>query len=240
MPFSRQAPVRPWYHRSTFFKNYSHLLALATPFCWLLLYPLPENGAPRLVFSRTLLCTTAVIQTLYAYPVAGSQVLFIRILLIIAGVICIDDFWLWFAAKYDFGSRHPVLLRIAGSVALLCLVLDYGYIAYVQRESYNSLPALNLAGASRIHLSDQQAKEYQWLTRSSINYCDILIGLPNIPSLNFWTGMNPPAGLNIDAWVLVLSDKSNWRLNSSYQNTQTRVPFTIQRFWHSGIVMVAI
>ena len=190
-----------------FSNNYSHLLALATPFCWLVLYPLPENGAPRLVFSRTLLCTTAVIQTLYAYPVAGSQVLFIRILLIIAGVICIDDFWLWFAAKYDFGSQHPRLLRIAGPVALICLVLDYGYIAYVQRESYNSLPALNLAGASRIHLSDQQAKEYQWLTRSSVNYCDILIGLPNIPSLNFWTGMNPPAGLNIDAWVLVLSDR---------------------------------
>ena len=190
-----------------FSNNYSQLLAFATPFCWLLLYPLPENGAPRLVFSRTLLCTTAVIQTLYAYPVAGSQVLFIRILLIIAGVICIDDFWLWFAAKYDFGSRHPRLLRIAGPFALICLVLDYGYIAYVQRESYNSLPALNLAGASRIHLSDQQAKEYQWLTRSSVNYCDILIGLPNIPSLNFWTGMNPPAGLNIDAWVLVLSDR---------------------------------
>jgi hypothetical protein len=189
-----------------FSNNYSHLLALATPFCWLVLYPLPGN-APRLVFSRTLLCTTAVIQTLYAYPVAGSQVLFIRILLIIAGVICIDDFWLWFAAKYDFGSQHPRLLRIAGPVALICLVLDYGYIAYVQRESYNSLPALNLAGASRIHLSDRQAKEYQWLTRSSVNYCDILIGLPNIPSLNFWTGMNPPAGLNIDAWVLVLSDR---------------------------------
>ena len=111
------------------------------------------------------------------------------------------------AAKYDFGSRHLGLLRIAGPVALVCLVLDYGYIAYIQRESYNSLPALNLAGASRIHLSDRQAKEYQWLTRSSVNYCDILIGLPNMPSLNFWTGMNPPAGLNIDAWVLVLSDR---------------------------------
>jgi len=69
------------------------------------------------------------------------------------------------------------------------------------------LPALNLAGASRIHLNEQQAREYQWLTRSSVNYCDILIGLPNIPSLNFWAGMNPPGRLNIDAWILVLSDK---------------------------------
>jgi hypothetical protein len=80
-------------------------------------------------------------------------------------------------------------------------------MAYAQRKAYNSLPALNLAGAGRIHLSDQDAREYQWLTRSSVNYCDILIGLPNIPSLNFWAGMNPPGRLNVDAWMMVLSDE---------------------------------
>jgi hypothetical protein len=190
-----------------FSTNGCHLLAFATPLCWLLLYPLPERCDSRLGFLRTLLCTTAVIQTLCAYPVAGSQALFIRILLILVGIVCIDDFWLWFASQYDLGGRHPSLLRVAGSVALLCLVLNYAYLGYAQRESYNALPALNLAGASRIHLNDQQAREYQWLTRSSINNCDILIGLPNIPSLNFWAGMNPPGRLNVDAWMLVLSDQ---------------------------------
>ena len=190
-----------------FLINRSQLFAFAAPFCWLVLYPLPEKGASRLVFSRTLLCTTAVIQTLYAYPVAGSQILFVRILLIVAGVICIDDFWSWYAAKYDFGFRQHRLLRIAGSVALFCLLLGYAYMAYARRKAYHSLPALNLAGARRIHLNDQQAREYQWLTRSSVNYCDIQIGLPNIPSLNFWAGMKPPGRLNVDAWMLVLSDE---------------------------------
>jgi hypothetical protein len=192
---------------AVFSVNGSRQFAFATPFCWLVLYPLPENGVSRLVFPRTLLCTTAVIQTLYAYPVAGSQIGFIQILLIVVGVICIDDFWLWFAAKYDFGFRQQWLLRVASSVALFCFLLGYASFAYFQRESYNSLPALNLAGASRIHLNDRQAREYQWLTRSSVSYCDILIGLPHIPSLNFWAGMNPPGRLNIDAWILVLSDK---------------------------------
>jgi hypothetical protein len=190
-----------------FSTNGSRLFAFAAPFCWLMLYPLPENGVSRLVFPRTLLCTTTVIQTLYAYPVAGSQILFIRILLIVVGIICIDDFWLWFAAEYDFGFRQHWLLRIAGSLALLYLLLGYAHVAYVQRKSYNALPALNLAGASRIHLSDRQAREYQWLTRSSVSYCDILIGLPNFPSLNFWAGMNPPGRLNFGVWMLVLSDK---------------------------------
>jgi hypothetical protein len=190
-----------------FLVNASQVFAFATPFCWLLLYPLPENGVSRLVFPRTLLCTTAVIQTLYAYPVAGSQILFIRILLIVVGVICIGDFWRWFTAEYKFGFRQHRLLRITGSVALFYLLLGYAHTAYVQRKSCNSLPALNLAGASRIHLSGRQAREYQWLTRSSVSHCDILIGLPNIPSLNFWAGMNPPGRLNVDNWMLVLSDQ---------------------------------
>lgn len=217
-----------------FSTNRSQLLAFATPFCWLLLYPLPEKAVPWLAFWRTLLCATAVIQTLCAYPVAGSQVFFIRILLIVVGVICIDDFWSWLAAKYDFALRQPRLLRIAGSLALFCLVLDYAYIAYVQRKSYNSLPALNLAGASRIHLNDQQAAEYQWLTRSSVNYCDILIGLPNLPSLNFWTGMNPPARLNIDAWMLVLSDKEQLEIElalSKHPNACAIYNPEILAFW---------
>ena len=212
-----------------FSTNRSQLLAFATPFCWLLLYPLPESGVSQLVFSRTLLCTTAVIQTLYAYPVAGSQVLFIRILMIVVGVICIDDFCLWFAAKCDFGVRQPRLLRVAGSVALFCLILDYMYISHVQREIYNSLPALNLAGASRIHLSDQQAREYQWLTRSSVKYCDILVGLK--PSQLEFLDCDESAGTaehqTRGCWFS--PTKNNWRL-WRYRNTPTRVPFTIRQF----------
>jgi hypothetical protein len=217
--------------------NRSQLLAFATPFCWLLLYPLPQRGVPRLAFLRTLLCATAVIQTLCAYPVAGSQIFFIRTLLIVVGVICIDDFWLWFAAKYDFGLRQPRLLRIAGSVALFCLVLDYAYIAYAQRASYNSLPALNLPGARRIHLDDQQAREYQWLTRSSVTYCDIMIGLPNIPSLNFWAGMDPPGRLNVDAWMTVLSDKEQLEIElelSKHRNACAIYNPAILGFWNHG------
>jgi hypothetical protein len=218
-----------------FSTNGAHLLAFATPFCWLLLYPLPGNGVSRLVFARTLLCTTAVIQGLYAFPAAGSQIFFIRIIMIIVAIICINDFWSWFAVEFDFRLRQHRLLRLAGSVALFCLVLDYVYIAYAQHESYNSLPALNLAGASRIHLRDEQAREYQWLTRSSVNYCDILIGLPNIPSLNLWTAMDPPARLNSDAWMLVLSDKEQLEIElalSKHPNACAIYNPEILAFWN--------
>ena len=47
--------------------------------------------------------------------------------------------------------------------------------------------------------------------------------------------MNPPARLNIDAWMLVLSDKEQLEVDSrAIESTPTRVPFTIRQilaFW---------
>ena len=90
---------------------------------------------------------------------------------------------------------------------LLIVALVYVRISYVQRAMYQSLPPLELNGAKRIHLPATQAHVYQWLTRNAIDHCDIFVGLPNIPSLNFWTGIEPPARMNSDAWILVLTDK---------------------------------
>ena len=53
-------------------------------------------------------------------------------------------------------------------------------MSYSQYKQYESLSALNLAGAERIHLPEQQARDYQWLTQSAIDYCDVLVGLPNL------------------------------------------------------------
>ena len=199
-----------------FSTNHSHLLAFATPYCWLPLYPFSESGTLRLVFPRTLLCTAATIQALYAYPIAGSQIFFVQILLIVVGVVCIGDFLLWFSGKYSTELRQYRLpLRLLRPVLLLCLALDYVYIGYIQSKDYKSLPALYLAGASRIHLPGRQARDYQWLTQTALQYCDIFIGLPNIPSLNLWTAMSPPALLNSDAWTLVLTDKEQIEVASA-------------------------
>ena len=198
-----------------FSNNHSHLFEFATPFCWLVLYPFSEDGTSQLIFPRTLLCTTAVIQTLYAFPVAGSQVSFIQVLLTVVGIVCIGDFLLWFNARYALGLGRYRLVRVSGLVLLLFLGLDYLYLAYVQREIYESLPSLNLAGAARIHLQRDQARDYQWLTASAIHYCDILVGLPNIPSLNFWTAMDPPARMTGDAWTLVLTNKEQMEIVSA-------------------------
>src|ERR1035437_7086513 len=67
------------------------LLGFVPPFCWLLLYPPSDDTPPRHAPARILLCTAAVLQTLYAYPLAGSQTSFLRVLLILVAAILLLD-----------------------------------------------------------------------------------------------------------------------------------------------------
>ena len=78
-----------------------HSLLACTPFSWLILFPTSEQDALPEAFSRTLLCSTTVLQTLYAYPVGSSQQDFIQILLIVAGEHLPGRFLLMVA-------KHPV------------------------------------------------------------------------------------------------------------------------------------
>ncbi len=181
------------------------LFKLVLPFCWLVLYGRPGNGGDQQTFPRTLLCLVAVLQTLYAYPVAGSQRSFILVLPIIVVIICLGDLSLWQHKRLSVVS--PLLIRTATSVLLLCVVISYLVIAGNERQDYDSLPSLQLPGAGRIHLQPSQARDYRWLVQNLDDHCDIFMGLPELPSLHIWTGKDPLRGLEMDAWILTASNE---------------------------------
>ena len=176
--------------------------------------PRPGDRPWRVSFPRTLLCVVAVIQTLYAYPVAGSQLSFIQIPLIIVALVCLGDSLLWFNARYLEGVWEAKYLWLLGVGILVLVVVGYLSMSYNQRKEYNSLPSFGSQRADRIHLPEKRAKVYRWLTHSAMNYCDSLVGLPNLLSINLWAGLEPPDRMNSDAWVLVLDDRQQAEIAS--------------------------
>ena len=176
------------------------------PFCWLVLIKPAEGDASPGDFPRALLCTATILQALYAYPIAGSQLGFIQVLpIVVATTLCGD---LLRERQQSFRLVPRWLPGAAKAMLLFIIAAAYLTTAGLERNFYNALPALQLPGAGRIHLYPVQARQYSWLVQNLNDHCDIFVGLPEVPSLHIWTGNNPVAGLEIDDWIFSASDQA--------------------------------
>jgi hypothetical protein len=188
-----------------------YLLGFVTPFCWLLLCA-PEGAERRQTHARFLLATTAVLQTLYAYPIAGSQTYFIRVLLIVLAAISLLDGLRSLRRPAALAAMARRFARPAAALTLIGVAIAYPVSAYRAKRLYASLTPLGLPGAERIHLAKSEAEDYQWLVARLRQNCDIFVGLPGVPSFYFWTGKplpgpahQAPGPLNSASWMLTFS-----------------------------------
>jgi hypothetical protein len=180
------------------------LLGFVTPFCWLILQAPSDQWRTAQTFPRTLFCAIAVVQTLWAYPVAGSQSSFVQVLLIIVVMVCLGDFFEYQRSRQRF-AWHPVL---KGSAAVLLFSIPVSYVAIdaIQRKNYNFLPPLLLPGAKRVHATTAQVADYHWLVRNLHEHCDVFISMPEIPSLHLWAAQDPLAGSGMSQWMQFLNN----------------------------------
>jgi hypothetical protein len=188
------------------------LLGFVTPMYWLLLFAPPAPGMPRQIHARILLCTLGVLQTLYAYPIAGSQTYFLRILLALAGPISLIDGVRGLSQPVDLATIARRIARPAALATMALVALAYPLLAYRARSLYTSLTPLNLPGAERLRVEAQEARDYQQLVAFLRQNCDTFVGLPGIPSLYFWAGKplpgnihQPPGQLNFGQWMDMFS-----------------------------------
>ena len=188
------------------------LLGFVTPFCWLLLCHLADNAPHRQDRARILLCTATVLQTLYAYPIAGSQTYFLRVLLVLVAAISLLDGLRSLPPSSRLAPMVRRFSRPAAGVILAAVALAYSVSAYRANRLYASLTPLDLPGAERIHVEKAEAEDYQWLVARLRQNCDTFVALPGIPSLYFWTGKplpgqvhQPPGQLNFGQWMDMFS-----------------------------------
>jgi hypothetical protein len=181
------------------------LLTVVSPFVWLLLFePNQANDASQ-SFPRRLLAIVTALQILYAYPIAGSQAGFIKVLLATTVAVCLGDI-IFVLIDSRPGKQDSVKWqRAAVTVALAGVAVIQGREVVYRYREYQSMPALDLPGAHLVHVPRAAKAEYTWLVRNLRQQCDSFESLPGLPSLNFWTGIEPLTGINLDAWTASVS-----------------------------------
>lgn len=208
------------------------ILDCVTPFCWLILC-VPQNrtqspertirspdmesqpngsSLPPSQLARTILCSVAVLQTLYAYPIAGRMPGFVDVLLIVVAAVCWGDF-----SRAQPVQRFLALVpvrRVILATLLFSVPLSYVVLGALQIKTYNSLTSLGFLGAEKIHVPAEQSRDYHWLVRNLQANCDIFFGVPELPSLHLWTNNYSPSGLVVDDWMIIYSDEDQAEISA--------------------------
>jgi hypothetical protein len=213
------------------------MLPLAGAFVWLVLFPPWLYETDGQLFPRILLCIISAMQTLYAYPVYGSQGQFIQYLLLTVVVVCAADSLEWLTA---FGTK-PVWLahrgRTLATAALVLMAIFNLGIAWNRYRNYRALPALDLPGAGRVHVEPEVKEQFEQLARDLGRSCDVFEALPGLPSFNFWSRKDPLTGLNSDAWTIYLSAGQQARIVtalSSHPRACIIYHPVLTAFWNKG------
>jgi len=174
------------------------VLLLPTP-TWLLGLALawvvarPPEGAPA-QYVRFLLPALAVMESLQAYPVAGTQLSLAALLVILVGVTVLNDGIT--ALKASWAPRlAPLALIFAAAV----LVLE-GFVAGSQFVS--NTPS-GLRGAESVRMPALQAMQLRQLVAAIDSGCSSFVTYPGMNSLYIWTGQEPPSDLRYGVWWLI-------------------------------------
>jgi hypothetical protein len=183
---------------------------LVVPLAWIPAIP-PHGGASSWdPLGRFLLAGLAVVETLQAYPVAGSQVWWSALLFVPLGAVCIWDGWNqlrgFFASRAHPLSRylrHSVAVLVSAFLAWLLLVSLLPALAQSQR-TYREATSLGLFGTGPIRLAYSQAAEYRAVTNAIRRNCETFVVLPGINSLYLFSRIRPPTWMNTTAWMYLL------------------------------------
>ena len=183
--------------------GYDSQLAYFTPFLWVAAWP-SGSGASTLDSRRAILVLIAVLQSLQAYPVAGTQMAFATVLMIPIAFVCASD-------ALAFLTQQRVAVRwLPRAVQVACVaagILFYrpSFGSTVWRGAYDANFAARLNGAKHLRISATELAPYQWLVATAHAECKVLVTLPGLYSLNAWSGVPPVNALNATTWMTLLT-----------------------------------
>ena len=214
------------------------LFGVALPFVWLVMIP-GTAAVPKTQqqFARALLGTLAVLNSLQVYPVAGSQLTFGTVLVILVAAVCLHDGLVALAGLLPGWLRGSRPRIAAAGVMVALLLLMQWHMASLVRQSYRDLVPLDLPGARRLRVDETEAALYRWLAFNLHAQGDTFVGMPALNSLYFWSETEPPTHLNPNSWMLLLDDAQQQHVVESlsrHPNASAVVVAGLTRMWMRG------
>ncbi len=144
-------------------------------------------------YVRLLLPALAVLESLHAYPVAGTQLSLAALLMIPVGAVVLND------------GITGVRARGAARVAPAALILATAVLAlegFLAGSQYTAGSPSGLRGAELVRMQARQAAQLRQLVAAIDSDCSSFITFPGMNSIYIWTGQEPPSDLRYGVWWL--------------------------------------
>ena len=168
----------------------SSVFLLGLPLAWIAAVRL---GDQPVSYPRLLLPALAVLESLQAYPVAGTQLSIAALLMIPVGAIVLGD------GIAGLGTRGAVRIAPAALLFATVVLALQGFIAGSQ---FAAGSPSGLPGAESVRMPLQQAAQLRQLVAAIDRNCSSFITFPGMNSLYVWTGQEPPTDLRYGVWWL--------------------------------------
>lgn len=176
---------------------------------WIALLARPVAGSLSAFVAR-LIPAYAVLQALHAYPVAGSQVNFAALFLLLVGALCasgaVRDLQEVIASqsvrRWATAAATAVLSLAALAIADLVIRQD----GSAAKNTYDAGVKLDLPGSSQIRLLPDTRAPLREVSAVLSRRCNTFLSLPGLNSFYLWSEEAPPTGNNATAWMTLFDD----------------------------------
>jgi hypothetical protein len=192
--------------------SFTSMIGFLTPFLWVAAVGLDPAAPdhPRRV--RVTLAALAALQTLQAYPVAGTQLALSTTLTVIVAVIAFAD---GLDVLRAIRRPPPRLLLHGIAVGLVLYSARPAFALRLWTSQYRHGYEFRLPGTERMRVSREQAARFHWVTATATASCRGLVTVPGMYSLNAWTGIPPPTHANVTVWFRMLPAHDQQRIWST-------------------------
>jgi len=183
--------------------------------------------------ARIWLALVFALQSLHAYPVAGSQLswgTFLWLPLMLLGLQEALDVVL-------AGGSLRLLSFVRASVAAIAMVLCGGTLWHLSKIARHNLAdgqALNLPGAEKIVLPTNIASALRVISENAKVHADVLLSLPGAYSLNLWSGIPTPTLQNVTHWFSLMDEQQQSAITHSLEDSP-RSAFVVQYVILAGL-----